>query len=99
MSAAILEARDVGFAYRGGQPVLSGVSVEVVPGRSLALVGESAAGKTTLLRLLLGLARPSSGQILFHGAPLVPMEHSQAREFRRQVQTVFQDPYSSLDPR
>jgi ABC-type glutathione transport system ATPase component len=99
MSAALLEARDVGFAYRGGQPVLSGVSVEVVPGRSLALVGESAAGKTTLLRLLLGLARPSSGQILFHGAPLVPTERSQAREFRRQVQTVFQDPYSSLDPR
>jgi ABC-type glutathione transport system ATPase component len=99
MSAPLLEARDVGFAYRGGQPVLSGVSVEVVPGRSLALVGESAAGKTTLLRLLLGLERPSSGQILFDGAPFVPSHRAQAREFRRQMQTVFQDPYSSLDPR
>ncbi|WP_432825092.1 ABC transporter ATP-binding protein [Dactylosporangium sp. CA-092794] len=94
MSAALLEAREVGFAYRGGRPVLADVSVEVVPGRSLALVGESAAGKTTLLRLLLGLARPTTGQILFDGAPLVP-----DRRFRRRVQTVFQDPYSSLDPR
>jgi ABC-type glutathione transport system ATPase component len=99
MSAALLEARDVGFAYRGSQPVLSGVSVEVVPGRSLALVGESAAGKTTLLRLLLGLERPSTGQILFDGVPFVPNRRAQVAEFRRQVQTVFQDPYSSLDPR
>ncbi|MBT2225802.1 ABC transporter ATP-binding protein [Nonomuraea sp. NEAU-A123] len=90
----ILETRSVGFAYRGGAPVLSDVSVAVSPGRNLALVGESGAGKTTLLRLLLGLARPSSGEVLFDGRSLRP-----DREFRRSVQPVFQDPYSSLDPR
>ncbi|MEV6158899.1 ABC transporter ATP-binding protein [Nonomuraea sp. NPDC052129] len=89
----VLEARDVGFAYRKAAPVLTGVSVAVSPGRSLALVGESGAGKTTLLRLLLGLARPSSGRILFDGG------EPSGREFRRNVQPVFQDPYSSLDPR
>ncbi|WP_170323439.1 ABC transporter ATP-binding protein [Cryptosporangium phraense] len=91
----ILEARNVGFAYRGGAPVLSDVSVGVTEGRSLALVGESGAGKTTLLRLLLGLARPTSGAVLFEGADL----RAAGRAFRRSVQTVFQDPYSSLDPR
>ncbi|GAA1892262.1 ABC transporter ATP-binding protein [Asanoa iriomotensis] len=94
----ILEARDVGFRYADGAPVLSGVSFGVTPGRSVALVGESAAGKTTLLRLLLGLRRPTSGVVLFQGQPL-PTGHRAARPFRRHVQTVFQDPYSSLDPR
>jgi ABC-type glutathione transport system ATPase component len=94
----ILEACDVGFRYPGGAEVLSGVSFGVTPGRSMALVGESAAGKTTLLRLLLGLRRPTSGAVLFQGRPL-PTTHRAARPFRQHVQTVFQDPYSSLDPR
>ncbi|MEV4167614.1 ABC transporter ATP-binding protein [Nonomuraea dietziae] len=93
---SVLEAREVGFAYRGAAPVLRDVSVAVSGGRSLALVGESGAGKTTLLRLLLGLARPTTGQILFDGRALAP---TRDREFRRNVQPVFQDPYSSLDPR
>jgi len=91
----VLEARDVGFAYRGSAPVLTDVSVAVTEGRSVALVGESGAGKTTLLRLLLGLARPTSGAVLFDGADV----RSAGQAFRRSVQTVFQDPYSSLDPR
>ncbi|MEU8267248.1 ABC transporter ATP-binding protein [Sphaerisporangium sp. NPDC049002] len=99
MTSAILSARDVAFAYRGAAPVLSDVSLEVTPGRSVALVGESGAGKTTLLRLLLGLARPTGGQILFDGTELSPRRRTQMRAFRRSVQTVFQDPYSSLDPR
>jgi ABC-type glutathione transport system ATPase component len=94
----ILEARDVGFRYPGGAEVLNGVSFGVTPGRSMALVGESAAGKTTLLRLLLGLRRPTNGTVLFQGRPL-PTGHRAARPFRQHVQTVFQDPYSSLDPR
>jgi ABC-type glutathione transport system ATPase component len=89
----------VGFAYRGAAPVLTDVSIAITPGRSVALVGESGAGKTTLLRLLLGLTRPTSGQVLFDGAPLSLRDRGQMREFRRNVQTVFQDPYSSLDPR
>jgi ABC-type glutathione transport system ATPase component len=99
LTSAILAARGVGFAYRGAGPVLADVSVEVIPGRGVALVGESGAGKTTLLRLLLGLARPTSGQILFEGTELSPRNRDQMRAFRRNVQTVFQDPYSSLDPR
>lgn len=96
----ILEARQVGFAYRGAAaPVLSDVSFQVLPGRSTALVGESGAGKTTLLRLLLGLAVPTEGRILFDGTPLSPRDRGRMRAFRRGVQTVFQDPYSSLDPR
>jgi ABC-type glutathione transport system ATPase component len=95
LTTPLIEVRDLGFAYRSGPPVLSGVGFEVVPGRGLALVGESGAGKTTLVRLLLGLLRPGSGQVLFDGEPLRGNE----RALRRAVQPVFQDPYTSLDPR
>ncbi|WP_250037300.1 ABC transporter ATP-binding protein [Paractinoplanes maris] len=94
--ASILEADRVGFAYRGGAPVLSDVSLAVRPGRNVALVGESGAGKTTLLRILLGLARPTSGVVRFDGSPL---NRARLRSYRRAAQAVFQDPYSSLDPR
>jgi ABC-type glutathione transport system ATPase component len=99
VSNAILEARDVHFAYRHSAPVLAGVSFAVEPGRSMALVGESGAGKTTLLRLLLGLARPTAGAVRFDGRDLDLRDRARRLEFRRGVQTVFQDPYSSLDPR
>ncbi len=99
MTIPILAADQVGFAYRQSAPVLTDVSFDVLPGRSTALVGESGAGKTTLLRLLLGLARPSAGEIRFDGAALDLRDRRQMHGFRRGVQTVFQDPYSSLDPR
>ncbi|WP_320778690.1 ABC transporter ATP-binding protein [Streptomyces sp. CRN 30] len=96
----VLELTDVAARYRGARTdVVSGVSLAVAPGESLALVGESGAGKTTLLRLLLGLARPTAGTVGFDGAPLSPRDREQMRRFRRSVQCVFQDPYSSLDPR
>lgn len=97
--SAILELRGAGFAYRGGAQAIDDVSFAVTEGRSVGLVGESGAGKTTLLRLLLGLASPTSGQVLFDSEPLNPRDRAQMRRFRRSVQTVFQDPYSSLDPR
>jgi len=97
---AILELREAGLRYRrAATPALDGVSFAVEPGRSLGLVGESGAGKTTALSLLLGLARPTSGAVLFEGEPLDPRDRAQLRRFRRAVQPVFQDPYSSLDPR
>ncbi|MFF3748901.1 ABC transporter ATP-binding protein [Streptomyces sp. NPDC002018] len=98
-SAPVLSARDAGFAYRGSPPVLHGVSLDITAGRSVGLVGESGAGKTTVLRLLLGLTRPTSGRVLFDGDELRLRDREQMRRFRRGVQSVFQDPYSSLDPR
>ncbi|WP_426623293.1 ABC transporter ATP-binding protein [Leifsonia sp. McL0607] len=97
---AVLELHDAGFRYRRAvASALDGVSFAVEPGRSVGLVGESGAGKTTVLSLLLGLASPTSGSVLFDGAPLDRRDRAVMREFRRSVQTVFQDPYSSLDPR
>jgi peptide/nickel transport system ATP-binding protein len=99
---AILGLEDVSYAYRGsraGQLAAEDVSLAITPGQNLGLVGESGSGKTTLLRLLLGLARPTRGRVLFDGEPLDLSDRSRLREFRRSVQTVFQDPYSSLDPR
>jgi peptide/nickel transport system ATP-binding protein len=97
---AVLELRDAGFRYRrAATAALDGVSFAVEAGESLGIVGESGAGKTTALSLLLGLTRPTSGSVLFDGAPLDPRDREQLRRFRRSVQPVFQDPYSSLDPR
>ena len=97
---AVLELRDAGFRYRrAATAALDGVSFAVEHGRSVGLVGESGASKTTVLSLLLGLASPTSGSVLFDGAPLDRRDRATMRGFRRSVQTVFQDPYSSLDPR
>ena len=100
--SAVLGLEDVSYAYRGaeaGQLAVESVSLDVTPGQNLGLVGESGSGKTTLLRLLLGLLRPTTGRVLFDGEPLDLGDRAQMRTFRRSVQTVFQDPYSSLDPR
>lgn len=98
-SVPLLAVEGVSFGYRSSQPVLDDVSLSLAPGGSLGLVGESGAGKTTLLRLLLGLAVPTSGRITFEGAPLDTRSRRGMRAFRRAVQPVFQDPFSSLDPR
>lgn len=94
----LLELHGAGFAY-GSRRVLDDVSLSIDEGDSLGLVGESGAGKSTVLRLLLGLAIPLGGQVLFEGAVLNPRDRAQMRRFRASVQPVFQDPYSSLDPR
>lgn len=96
----ILELRGAGFRYRrASAPALEDVSFSIQAGTSVGLVGESGAGKTTVLSLLLGLASPTSGAVLFDGGPLDRGDRETMRQFRRSVQTVFQDPYSSLDPR
>jgi peptide/nickel transport system ATP-binding protein len=97
--AALLAAEDVSFRYRHDAPVLHDVGLSVAPGESVGLVGESGAGKTTLLRILLGLAAPTQGRVLFDGSPLNRRDRAGMRAFRRAVQPVYQDPFSSLDPR
>ena len=96
---SLLSVENLRFGYRAGHAILENVAFDIAAGETMGLVGESGSGKTTLLRLLLGLQRPESGTIRFEGAALDPGDRAFMRTFRRQAQVVFQDPYSSLDPR
>lgn len=98
-TSPLLAAEDVEYAYPRGGQVLHGVSLSLAAGESLGLVGESGAGKTSVLRLLLGLAAPSRGRVLFEGSELHRNDRRRIRDLRRAVQPVYQDPFASLDPR
>ena len=105
----ILEVRDlvkhfeVGGGLFGGPPGLvkavDGVSFAIRRGETLGLVGESGCGKTTTGRCILQLERPTSGQVIFEGVDLTTLGQVELRAVRRRVQVIFQDPYSSLNPR
>ncbi|GAB3596500.1 ABC transporter ATP-binding protein [Microbacterium tumbae] len=94
----ILELRKARFGY-DRRTVVDGVSLGVSAGEAVGLVGESGAGKSTIFALLLGLISPGEGSVLFDGQPIARRDRRMMRRFRADVQTVFQDPYSSLDPR
>jgi oligopeptide/dipeptide ABC transporter ATP-binding protein len=100
--SALLEVRDLSVSFRVGRgrlQALDRVSLSLSRGETLGLVGESGSGKSTLARaLMLGL-RPDAGEILFDGAPVSRLAGAALKAFRRRMQMVFQDPYSSLDPR
>jgi oligopeptide/dipeptide ABC transporter ATP-binding protein len=84
---------------RGWIKALDGVSVQVAEGETLGIVGESGSGKTTLARLFLLLERPTAGSLLFDGKEIQALGRDDFMRYRRSVQAVFQDPYSSLNPR
>jgi oligopeptide/dipeptide ABC transporter ATP-binding protein len=104
----ILEVRDLKkhFSARKGLfgdkttvKAVDGVSFRVMPQESFAVVGESGCGKTTLGKLVLALEAPTAGQVLFDGADVAKMTRAELKRMRAQMQVIFQDPYSSLDPR
>lgn len=90
-----------GFFRRAGKYLraVEDVSIRVRRAETLGLVGESGCGKSTLGRLVLRLMDPTFGRVVFDGKDLVPLSQSQLRPLRRRMQIIFQDPYSSLNPR
>jgi ABC-type glutathione transport system ATPase component len=98
--APVLEVASLGKKF-GEFVAVADVSFSLWPGRSLAIVGESGAGKTTIARMIVGLERPTSGTITVcgHDRSRPPRAARDRRRRGREVQIVFQDPYTSLDPR
>ena len=108
-SSPLMEARDLrvwfpvkkGLLARttGHVKAVDGVSLAIEPGRTLGLVGESGSGKTTLGRALIGLQPVNNGSVLLAGATISGLKRRQLKPHRRDLQMIFQDPYSSLNPR
>ena len=102
MSDALLEVRNLVKHFpvgKGAVRAVDDVSFTLRRGETLGLVGESGCGKTTTGRCVLRLEKPTSGQILFEGIDLATLSDDALRKTRRRMQVIFQDPYSSLNPR
>jgi oligopeptide transport system ATP-binding protein len=97
----------VHFPVKGALPfskkrvvsAVSDVSVDIFQGETFGIVGESGCGKSTLANAMIGLVRPTSGEVLFKGNKLYSLSPQEFKEIRRDMQMIFQDPFSSLNPR
>jgi peptide/nickel transport system ATP-binding protein len=87
------------FAEKAVLTAVAGVDLEILPGETLGIAGESGCGKSTLARLLTALIPPTSGSIKYRGQELAGMSKGELAVFRKEVQMIFQDPFSSLNPR
>lgn len=100
MTTELFRAEGIGMTYPGmARPALHSVDLRIDAGRHLGIIGESGSGKSTLARILLGLQRPTIGTVMYRGAPVPAGRGRAARDFRRRVQVVLQDPFASLNPR
>jgi len=109
MAEPLVEIRDLvkGFPVKGGilhrqvgtVNAVAGADLDIGRGETIGLVGESGCGKTTLGRLLVRLIEPTSGTIKFGGEDITHVKGKKLKPFRKRMQIIFQDPYSSLDPR
>jgi ABC-type oligopeptide transport system ATPase subunit len=109
MSETLLEVRNLKkyFPVRGGLfqrrighiEAVDGIDLSIEQGQSFGLVGESGSGKTTAGKTILRLIEPTEGEIIFEGQDLCRLSESEMRQRRAEMQMIFQDPYSSLNPR
>ena len=102
MSEAILQVKNLDKFFKTRKGLLhavDGVSFELDAGKTLGVVGESGCGKSTLGRTIMRLQEPTAGEIYFEGKNITKLRGKALTEFRKSIQMVFQDPFSSLDPR
>ena len=102
MSNVLLEVKDLKKYYKvpkGMLHAVDGVSFNLEKGKTLGIVGESGCGKTTIGRAILRLVEPTSGSAIFDGVDILKLNKREMRHMRRNMQLIFQDPFSSLNPR
>ena len=102
MAKTILEVQNLTKHFTTANGLLhavDGVSFKIEEGRTLGIVGESGCGKSTTGRCILKLIEPTDGKIIFDGQDITKLSRKEMRPLRQKMQMVFQDPFSSLDPR